>query len=62
MGTTTKKVNWISGIHLWGWPTKNRNGKLSGWDADFGEMVAYNGKLVPRSEYIRLTKEIHQIN
>lgn len=46
-----KVTGWISGIHLNQYETDLPNGTLCGFDADLGEMVAYNGKLISKIEY-----------
>lgn len=47
---------WVTGIMLWGYPTKAKTGVIAGFDADFGEMYALNGVLVPEFEYNRIMK------
>lgn len=45
------KVNtWITGIHLHAYETDMPDGTLLGFDADFGHMYAYNGRLVSESD------------
>lgn len=47
-----KVTNWITGIYLDQYETDLPNGTLCGFDADLGEMVAYNGKLIPKIDYV----------
>jgi hypothetical protein len=43
-----QKINsWITGIFLWTYETDLPDGTLCGFDADYGYMYAYQGKLVP---------------
>jgi hypothetical protein len=47
------KVNTrITGIHLHEYETDMPDGTPLGFDADFGDMVAYQGKLIPTTEYM----------
>jgi len=46
-----KSTQWISGIHLHQYSTKEPDGTEVGWDADWGEMVAWKGKLISLTEY-----------
>ncbi len=45
-----KVNNWISGIYLDQYKTDRPDGTLLGFDADFGYMYAYKGKLVSESD------------
>jgi len=45
----------ITGIHLNGQETGAPDGELAGWDADWGEMYALDGVLIPKSNYIEET-------
>jgi hypothetical protein len=47
-----KSGRWISGIHLNQYSTTLPDGTLAGYDAEFGDMFAYEGKLIPKSEWI----------
>jgi hypothetical protein len=50
------KVGWITGIYLYGQETKGNNGEVVAFDADWGLMVAYKGKMMPQWEYNKRMK------
>jgi hypothetical protein len=45
-----KTNKWITGIQLWNYTTDLPDGTKMGFDADFGIMFAYEGKLVPENK------------
>ncbi len=48
--------SWITGIYLNQYTTDQPNGALIGFDADYGDMYALNGKLVSLFEYKQAMK------
>lgn len=49
----------MTGICLWSYETDMPDGTRVGWDADYGPMYAYKGKVVCESD---LPKEIEKNN
>lgn len=52
-----KNTEWSTGTHLYGEKTNNDDGVHSGFDADWGEMYALGGKLIPESELPKRIKK-----
>ena len=40
-----------TGIYLNGQPTTKENGEIAAFDADWGILIAYNGKMIPEYDY-----------